>query len=275
MPFFARHLPSARVTCLDVSKKSLEMGAALHPGRAEFAHFDGASIPYGEETFDIALASCVFHHIPHSEHVALLTEIRRVLKPDGLLFVFEHNPLNPLTRHAVNTCPFDENAHLIGAPTMHRRVLAAGFADAQVKYRIFSRRPCRACARSSRGSPGCRSARSITFSRGSDSTRRGRGYRAPGTFPPLSVTPMSRLSVANHGERDAVAELMNVERCKQNRPSLDRPVVDGDDHVAERDTAKPVPTKAAPGKPVPKKDIRENANRRGAYVLGQEAGCSW
>ena len=137
VPFFARHLPGARVTCLDVSRKSLEIGELLHPGRAEFRRFDGKAIPYDEETFDIALASCVFHHIPHAEHVALLAEIRRVLKPDGLLFVFEHNPLNPLTRHAVNTCPFDENAHLIHAPVMRRRALAAGFDRAHVKYRIF------------------------------------------------------------------------------------------------------------------------------------------
>jgi hypothetical protein len=54
-----------------------------------------------------------------------------------MLFVFEHNPLNPLTRHAVNTCPFDENAHLIRAPVMRRRALDAGFDRAEVKYRIF------------------------------------------------------------------------------------------------------------------------------------------
>jgi ubiquinone/menaquinone biosynthesis C-methylase UbiE len=136
VPFFKRHLPTARVTCLDVSRKSLEMGALLHPG-AEFKHFDGVAIPYAAQSFDIAVASCVFHHIPHSEHVRLLGEIRRVLAPRGLLFVFEHNPLNPLTRHAVNTCPFDENAHLIRASTMRRRVLGGGFVDAQVKYRIF------------------------------------------------------------------------------------------------------------------------------------------
>jgi SAM-dependent methyltransferase len=137
VPFFARHLPEAQITCLDVSRKSLEVGAAQHGARAEFTHFDGARIPYADATFDVALASCVFHHIPESEHVALLAEIRRVLKPRGLLFVFEHNPLNPLTRHAVDTCPFDENAVLIRAPTMRRRVLAAAFADARVNYRIF------------------------------------------------------------------------------------------------------------------------------------------
>ena len=66
-----------------------------------------------------------------------MAEIRRVLKPSGLLFVFEHNPLNPLTRHAVDTCPFDENAVLIRAPKMRRRVLDAAFADATINYRIF------------------------------------------------------------------------------------------------------------------------------------------
>ena len=137
VPFFARHLPAARVTCLDVSRKSLEVGAAHHGTAAEFEHFDGRRIPFDDGTFDVALASCVFHHIPHGEHVALLAEIRRVLAPGGRLFVFEHNPLNPLTRHAVNTCAFDENAELVMAPTMRRRARDAGFAAVDVRYRIF------------------------------------------------------------------------------------------------------------------------------------------
>jgi SAM-dependent methyltransferase len=137
VPFFARHLPATRVTCLDVSRKSLDVGAACHGAAAEFRHFDGRRIPYADGTFDVALASCVFHHIPHAEHVVLLAEIRRVLNPGGRLFVFEHNPLNPLTRHAVNTCEFDEQAELVLAPTMKRRVRAAGFATAAVRYRIF------------------------------------------------------------------------------------------------------------------------------------------
>jgi ubiquinone/menaquinone biosynthesis C-methylase UbiE len=137
VPFFRRHLPGSRVTCLDVSRKSLEIGSELHGEQAEFTHYDGTTIPYEAATFDVALASCVFHHIDHAEHVAQLREIRRVLKPGGMLCLFEHNPLNPLTRHAVNTCPFDENAVLIGAPTMRRRVRDAGFGNARVKYRIF------------------------------------------------------------------------------------------------------------------------------------------
>jgi ubiquinone/menaquinone biosynthesis C-methylase UbiE len=137
VPFFARHLPSARVTCLDVSSKSLELGASKYAAQAEFKHFDGAAIPYAEGTFDVALASCVFHHIAHAEHVALIGEIRRVLKPHGVLCIFEHNPLNPLTRRAVDTCEFDEHAVLMRAPVLRRRVVQAGFSQAAVKYRIF------------------------------------------------------------------------------------------------------------------------------------------
>ena len=137
VPFFRKHLPEASVTCLDVSRKSLEIGAAKYGRLAEFKHFDGARIPYEAGAFDVALASCVFHHISHTEHVALLGEIRRVLKPGGVLLVFEHNPLNPLTRHAVNTCEFDEHAELILAPSMRRRARQAGFAAADVRYRIF------------------------------------------------------------------------------------------------------------------------------------------
>ena len=134
--------------------------------RLSFAHFDGAAIPYADGTFDVALASCVFHHIPHDEHVALLAEIRRVLAPAGRLFVFEHNPLNPLTRHAVNTCVFDEHAELVLAPTMRSRVrerlrrggVATGFSSRMLLRRL---RPLEA------SSHGCRSARSTTSRHGS------------------------------------------------------------------------------------------------------------
>lgn len=137
VPFFSKHLPNARVTCLDVSQKSLEIGENRLGNQAEFTHFDGKSIPYPNEHFDIGFASCVFHHISHDEHVKLLTEIHRVMKLGGLMFIFEHNPLNPLTRHAVNTCPFDENAHLILAPIMRRRLRNSGFTNARTRYRIF------------------------------------------------------------------------------------------------------------------------------------------
>jgi hypothetical protein len=51
--------------------------------------------------------------------------------------IHEHNPLNPLTRHAVNNCPFDENAILIKSRTLQKLLIDAGFQDVKREYRIF------------------------------------------------------------------------------------------------------------------------------------------
>ena len=137
IPYFREHLPKAVLTCLDVSRKSLEIGESRFPRLAEFVSFDGKVLPFQDGAFDIVFVSCVFHHIPHNEHVGLLLELRRVLQPCGYLFLFEHNPMNPLTVYAVNTCPFDENARLIAPWVMRARTAAAGFVDPQIRFRIF------------------------------------------------------------------------------------------------------------------------------------------
>lgn len=143
VPFVRKYLPRARLTCLDVSTKSLEVGQGRFPGEAKFMHFDGTRIPFPDASFDIAFAACVFHHIDHAEHVALLREFYRILVPNGIAFVFEHNPYNPLTVHVVNTCPFDENAKLISATAMRERFRVAGLERPTIRYRIFFPRALR------------------------------------------------------------------------------------------------------------------------------------
>lgn len=144
VPYFRRYLPEASLTCLDVSEKCLAIGRSRFADAAEFRAFDGRTIPFEAETFDAAFAACVFHHIDAQEHAGLLSELRRVLRRDGTLFIFEHNPLNPLTRHAVNTCPFDENADLLPAATMVERIRAAGFSRLERRFRVFFPRPLQA-----------------------------------------------------------------------------------------------------------------------------------
>ena len=69
--------------------------------------------------------------------MALLRELHRVLRSGGMVAVFEHNPLNPVTVRAVNTCPFDENAILIPPWRMKASVEEAGFQDARIRFRLF------------------------------------------------------------------------------------------------------------------------------------------
>lgn len=129
--------PEAQIKCVDVSEESLRHCSALNVEKSSVHLYDGTSIPFADGSIDLAFTACVFHHIPAKDHVRLLAEIRRCLSPQGIMVLFEHNPLNPLTQLAVARCPFDENAVLINSRTMQKRFLDAGFSSASARFRIF------------------------------------------------------------------------------------------------------------------------------------------
>jgi len=138
LPFLAKLFPNAAITALDVSSRSLEIAERRYPGAAKFILFDGKEdFPLPRGTFDLIFTSCVFHHIPAGEHVGLFSRLRRLLKPGGVMVTFEHNPVNPVTRYIVATCPFDENAILLPPRSLVQRQRQAGFSDIGVTYTGF------------------------------------------------------------------------------------------------------------------------------------------
>ena len=82
-------------------------------------------------------SACVFHHIAHEHHEQWLKELLRITRPGGILAIYEHNPLNPLTVRAFNTCPLDKDARLIQAWKLRRACLEAGWSSASIAYRLF------------------------------------------------------------------------------------------------------------------------------------------
>ena len=144
IPHLLRYFPGATITGADVSRKSLDLAHRRLSSVASFVHFSGTQLPFADGHFDLAFAACVFHHIPHDQHAPLLVELHRVIRSGGLLMLYEHNPLNPLVRKAVASCPFDEGAVLITAQKLRQRVAAAGFAGIESAYRVFFPRRFRA-----------------------------------------------------------------------------------------------------------------------------------
>ncbi len=137
LPHLAEQFPTARLTGLDVSERSLGVAARRFPGVAELVRYDGAEIPLEPGGFDLIFSACVFHHIDAAEHVALFAGLRRLLRPGGVMAIFEHNPANPVTRYIVATCPFDAQAVLIPPAALKRRQEEAGFNRVHVRYTGF------------------------------------------------------------------------------------------------------------------------------------------
>jgi ubiquinone/menaquinone biosynthesis C-methylase UbiE len=101
-----------RLYGVDVSEEMLAH-ARINVPDAHFSWYDGEKLPFPDETFDAVTAICVLHHVPISGRFKLVSEMARVAHPEGVVAIFEHNPLNPLTRHAVNSCELDYDAVLL------------------------------------------------------------------------------------------------------------------------------------------------------------------
>ena len=118
---------------IDVSSASIAQARADNPG-VDYRAFDGKNFPFDHAGFDLVTAICVLHHVAPAEWTHFMSEMRRVVRPGGLICVIEHNPLNPLTRLAVARCEFDRDAVLLGAGTTRKLMAGAGLREIDARY---------------------------------------------------------------------------------------------------------------------------------------------
>lgn len=137
IPHMKAAFPDAQVTALDVSERSLDIARGRFGDKATYVQYEGDDIPLPEGGFDLIFSSCVFHHIDAAEHVAIFGRLHKLLAADGTMIIFEHNPLNPVSRYIVATCPFDENAVLIRSSRFADVQRKAGFGKVRVSFTGF------------------------------------------------------------------------------------------------------------------------------------------
>ena len=97
----------------------------------------GALTPFADRQFDIVTISAVLHHVPVAERQAVYRELGRVLKPGGRIYVFEHNPRNPLVRYVIARTPIDENAILLDASEVRHGLLDTARYELDTDYLMF------------------------------------------------------------------------------------------------------------------------------------------
>lgn len=136
IPYFRKYFPKSNLNLGDVSIRSMDIAKSRFPGQEQYVNISD-KIPVDSNTQDIVFSACVFHHIPHDLHSHWFNELMRITKKGGIMMIYEHNPNNPLTVSAVNTCPFDENAVLVNANKLKSQLLLLGWRNVEIRYRVF------------------------------------------------------------------------------------------------------------------------------------------
>ena len=127
--------PGRDITAIDISPRMLERArarAAGYAGKLELRLMDVHAMEFPDHSFDQVVTSCTFCSVP--DPVAGLKALRRVLKPGGMLYMFEHT--------GSRLFPFNLMLHIMTpiwkpiGPEMNRDTVAnvrkAGFQIQQV-----------------------------------------------------------------------------------------------------------------------------------------------
>jgi len=136
LKFFLKYFPNANVYGSDISVKSLDIA------RRENSDIDMFLLNVDEinkcaDKFDLIFTSCVFHHIKPSDRNNSIEAIHKMLRNNGAAYIFEHNPYNPVTRHIVNTCPWDTDAILLNMKETVDLMHHVGLEIKEKKYSLF------------------------------------------------------------------------------------------------------------------------------------------
>jgi SAM-dependent methyltransferase len=121
---------------VDIAADAVERARETNP-RVNYEAYDGDALPFLDDSLDVAFTICVVHHVPPDEWPGFAAELRRVVRPGGLVVVFEHNPLNPLTRVSVSRCSFDEDVTLLRSGQTARLLRDAGLAPVERRFFFF------------------------------------------------------------------------------------------------------------------------------------------
>jgi len=135
--YFRKYFPSAKIYGIDISEKSIAIAKSRNIPECYFNVYDGENIPYDDNVFDIIFIAGVLHHIDEKYHHSILKSCYRVLKNSGRIYVFEHNPYNPITRKIVKDCVFDKDAKLVTAKNISEKLKNVGFNFTNINYTIF------------------------------------------------------------------------------------------------------------------------------------------
>jgi ubiquinone/menaquinone biosynthesis C-methylase UbiE len=126
-----------KIIGIDSSEGMLGRALAKNLKDCEFVPADALALPFADASFDCVFSFCMFHHIPPGKWAQAMIESARVVKKGGVIFTFEHNPANPITRHAVKNSPIDAGVTLLGADKVEELFKQANIRIIEKRFILF------------------------------------------------------------------------------------------------------------------------------------------
>ncbi len=123
LPFLQQYFSNSDIYASDISEKSLKY---IKQNNERIICVQNKALE--QNKYDLILVANVFHHIAPAQRKEVVNRLFNLLNQNGIICVFEHNPYNPITRHMVNTCPFDEDAVLLTKRGLEKTLLQHGYA---------------------------------------------------------------------------------------------------------------------------------------------------
>ncbi|MGB3946830.1 MAG: class I SAM-dependent methyltransferase [Bacteroidia bacterium] len=138
--YINKYFKNCNITSADVSEKALETAKKKNVSfnNIQYVAFtDVEELRNIEVKFDIVFVANVFHHIPEELHLNTLKQLKSMLSDTGFLYVFEHNPKNPLTRKVFETCEFDVGCKMIPPHLFIQMCEQTDYTSIKRKYVLF------------------------------------------------------------------------------------------------------------------------------------------
>jgi ubiquinone/menaquinone biosynthesis C-methylase UbiE len=140
MLFHLEHPECARATSIegvDISPEAITRASGLNLPNCTFRAYDGATLPFADASFDLAVAIEVIEHV--ADKPGLIAQIFRVLRPGGRVFLTTPNPqcwalhADQWLERAARWCarrPAHEKDEFIRLSDLSRLLSSAGFTPA-------------------------------------------------------------------------------------------------------------------------------------------------
>jgi len=136
--YMRESFPASNIFGCDISERSIEI-ARKNNSDVEYNVISTPEELVGayKGRIDCIFVANVFHHVPFDKHKEWVDALHEILSEGGDIFIFEHNPYNPIVRRIfeVNDTPF--GASMVNPSYCSGLLKDAGFSEIKKRYTLF------------------------------------------------------------------------------------------------------------------------------------------